>query len=446
MTSSPHTTSHLGPEPSLQDLRPGSSGPTSLHLKIGDSPDLLHSRVDALKRSVTCTEITSAPATLAAPSAITTALPSPAASDIGDDYDNPLESSSRWYLGARAQAVRYAASLGFSIHNRSDPPAPYPSREIWLDSTLSSWKGKQKIKVEVWNPPRISVGPRAAVINLHGGGWILGQGTDDARWAGAVLCNVDAVVFTVNYRLAPSYPFPTPMEDCVDAIVQIASRASEFGIDPRRIVLSGFSAGATNALTSWIVLQEPSRWNYKLPSQPPQILGLVLFYPTLDVTITRPGKRQTCTRPERTLSSGLTDLIDASYFYPSIPREKRTDPRMSPGLMPDELLKKLPHFHMVLCEYDMLLAEGIRFAERLEQNDMPFTVRIVEGEGHGWDKPPPMSPKPSVFVEYDKATDSIARWLGRNCETDRESVSSLRLKRPRLRRPRHLTVRSRSVR
>ncbi|KAK2595923.1 hypothetical protein QQS21_006518 [Conoideocrella luteorostrata] len=411
-----------------------------------DTPDRLLVRSDTLKRSVTYSDVSSAAAALTTPSGLTTAASSRAASDIGDEYENPLESSSRWYLNAKAQAVRYAASLGFSIHNRSDPPAPYPSREIWLDSTLSTWKGKQKIKVEVWNPPRISIGPRAAVINLHGGGWILGQGTDDARWAGTVLGNVDAVVFTVNYRLAPSYPFPTPMEDCVDAILQIATRASEFGIDPDRIVLSGFSAGATNALTSWIALQDPSRWNYKLPSQPPSILGIILFYPTLDVTITRPGKRQTCTRPERTLSPGMTNLIDASYFYPPIPREQRTDPRMSPGLMPDDLLKRLPHFHMVLCEYDMLLAEGIRFAERLEQNNSSFTVRIVEGEGHAWDKPPPMAPKDSVFVEYGKATDSIARWLGRDCETDQESVSSMRVKRPRFRRPKHLSVRSRSVR
>ena len=39
------------------------------------------------------------------------------------DYVNPLEASSRWYLTARAQAVRYAASLGFGIANRSQPAA-----------------------------------------------------------------------------------------------------------------------------------------------------------------------------------------------------------------------------------------------------------------------------------------------------------------------------------
>lgn len=378
--------------------------------------------------------------------AITATGPGSAAPAETPDYVNPLEASSRWYLNARASAVRYAAIFGYSIANRSDPAAPSPSRDIWLDSTLSEWKGRQKIKVEVWVPPRISVGPRAAVINLHGGGWILGQGTDDARWAGAVMGDLDAIVFTVNYRLAPSYPFPVSIEDCVDAIFQIAARAAEFGIDRDRMILTGFSAGATLALSSWAVLKDPSRWDYKLPETPPEIAGLTLFYPTLDITISRPEKRQTCTRPELTLSPGMTDLIDASYCYPPVPRERRTDPRLSPGLMPDELLKKLPPVHLCLCEYDMLLAEGVRFAKRLQFHHKPFSMRVVDGEAHAWDKPPLIAPKESVGVEYGEATQAMARWLGRDCETDKESMSSRRSKRSRIRRPKHLSFRSRSAR
>jgi acetyl esterase/lipase len=360
-------------------------------------------------------------------------------------YVNPLESSSRWYLAAQAHAIRYAASIGFSIGNRTDPPAPVPSKNIWLDSTLSEYKGAAKIKVEVWTPPRLSVGPRCAVIDFHGGGWILGQGTDDARWASAVMASLDAVVFTVNYRLAPNYPYPSPIEDCVDAILQISARAHEFGIDPTLITLSGFSAGATSALASWIVMQDPSRYSYSLPFPPPQIAGICLFYPVLDWTINRSDKRLTCTRPDLTLSKNMTDLIDASYIYPPIPRENRTDPRLSPGLMPDELLHKLPPVHLCLCEYDMLLAEGIRFAKRLETNQLPVTLRIVEGEKHGWDCPPPMAPKESVNIEYGEATMSIAKWLGREHGTDTESMSSMKTKRPRLKRPKYLSFRSRSA-
>lgn len=363
-----------------------------------------------------------------------------------EGYINPLESSSRWYLNARANIIRYAASVGFSLGNRTEPPAPVPAREIWLNSTLALDKGPKKIKVEVWEPPNAALGARAAVINFHGGGWILGQGTDDARWAGAVMASLDAVVFTVNYRLAPSYPFPTPLEDCVDAVCQIVQRAAEFGIDPCSIILSGFSAGATNTLATWIALTNPERFAYNLTFQPPKIAGLVLFYPVLDWTITRPEKRQTCSRPDLTLSKSLTDLIDASYVYPAIPREKRTDPRLSPGLMPDDLLEKLPPLHLCLCEYDMLLAEGLRFVNRLKLQGKEFKHRIVEGERHGWDNPPPLNPKESVYVEYGEATNAIASWLGTSGDTDQESLASMRTKRPRLKRPKYMSLRALSAR
>lgn len=361
-------------------------------------------------------------------------------------YVNPLESSSRWYLNARANVIRYAASVGFSLGNRTEPPAPAPAKEIWIDSTLAEEKGPKKIKVEVWIPPSASVGARPAVINFHGGGWILGQGTDDARWAGSVMAQLNAVVFTVNYRLAPNYPFPTPLEDCVDAVCQIARRAAEFGIDPTQIILSGFSAGATNTLATWIAITDPKRFAYDLPFTPPKIAGLIVFYPVLDWTISRPEKRQTCCRPDLTLPKGLTDLIDASYVYPAIPREKRTDPRLSPGLMPDDLLVQLPPMHICLCEYDMLLAEGMRFVNRLKQEGKEHTHRVVEGEKHGWDNPPPMNPKESVYVEYSEAANSVAKWLGTIADTDKDSLASLRTKGRKLKRPRYLSLRALSTR
>ncbi|PHH85042.1 hypothetical protein CDD83_992 [Cordyceps sp. RAO-2017] len=385
-------------------------------------------------------------ASIASTTAASIGAPRLAVPTDSPDYVNPLESSSRWYLNARASAVRYAASLGFNLSNVSDPSAPSPTREIWLDATLSACKGRQKIKVEVWVPPRMSGEPRAAVINFHGGGWILGQGTDDARWAGAVMGALDAVVFTVNYRLAPTYPFPVPIEDCVDSVMQIVARAAEFGIKPDRVMLSGFSAGATIALSSWIVLQDLAHWGYDVPDTPPAAIGLILFYPTLDITMSRPEKRQLCARPELTLSSGLTDLMDASYIYPSVSRDERADPRLSPGLMCDELVRKLPPVHLCLCEYDMLLTEGLRFAQRLQINRKPFSIRVVAGESHAWDKPPPMMPKESVSIEYGEATQAMSRWLGQERETDRDSTSSKKSRRRRLRRPSYWSFRTRNSR
>ncbi|KAI2641210.1 Alpha/Beta hydrolase protein [Xylaria nigripes] len=333
--------------------------------------------------------------------------------DSDEDYVNPAHNSPRWLLRTQAFFLRLAACVGFKLGNYA---VPSPTQTIWLDSTLGERSGKQTISVDVWVPPvPPGTAKRPAVINFHGGGFILGSGTDDGRWAQALVHKLGAVVFSVNYRLAPNHPYPTPVEDCVDAIIQICELAGRYNFDTDRIILSGFSAGGNLATSSWLVMQDPARWNYNIPlslNKLPRIAGLVLYYPPLDWTIDRPQKRITCKHPDLTLPTNLTDLIDASYIYPPLLRRHRDEARLSPGLMSDEMIDQLPPVHLCLCEHDMLLAEGKAFADRLKNRGRRVCVRIVEGEKHAWDKPRPLSPKPTVVSEYDSAIASVRSWFG----------------------------------
>lgn len=367
--------------------------------------------------------------------------PPPEEVALTDDYVNPLESSSRWYLSARAFALRQGANLGFEMQHRFSSGAPDPTKTLYLDSTLGVWTGKGILKVDVWIPPKkkhrmlhvlpkLAQAKRPALINFHGGGFVLGQGTDDARWAQAAMCDLDAVVFSVNYRLAPGYPFPKPVEDCVDAICQIVklatvTKSDEYNVDPDRIFLSGFSAGGNLALASWLVLADPARWDYELPAPVPKIAGISLFYPLLDWTTSRPRKRASCPRPDMTLPSSMTDLFDASYIYPPLPIDQRNDWRLSPGLMSDELIDKLPPMHLCLCEYDMLLTEGLKFAERLRLRHKSIEARVVLGAKHAWDKPPAFMPKQSMGVEYGAALNSIQGWIQNTNGTEINDVKEM---------------------
>ncbi|MBE6765614.1 MAG: alpha/beta hydrolase [Ruminococcaceae bacterium] len=84
---------------------------------------------------------------------------------------------------------------------------------------------------------------RATVINVHGGGYVYGS-TKPYKF---YCCDLAARGFTVvsfNYRLAPKYKFPAPLED-LNAVMQwVCANCEEYGLDTENIMMVGDSAGA----------------------------------------------------------------------------------------------------------------------------------------------------------------------------------------------------------
>nr|ODN94593.1 hypothetical protein L204_04726 [Cryptococcus depauperatus CBS 7855] len=318
--------------------------------------------------------------------------------------------ASYWSLALRAKGLRAAAAVGLGIHHYAPPVVPSPTRTKWIDATLGDKKGKRVIRLDIYSPEQVKDEDtnRPGVIIFHGGGFVLGYGTDDARWAVGINKQLGAVAIAVSYRLSPENPFPTAVEDCATAILHVANNASYYGFDPTKLFVSGFSAGANLALTSHHLLQSPSTWGYTLPSKPPRVRGIVAFYPLLDYSLSRSQKRDSCVKPQFTLAPSLTTLFDSSYLPPSV---DLSDARLSPALAPNDMINKLPPVHMTLCEYDMLYAEGISFQKRLEKEGKEVSVRVLKGERHAWDKPPPLAPKGSVQVEYEAAVAVMESWL-----------------------------------
>ncbi len=86
-------------------------------------------------------------------------------------------------------------------------------------------------------------GARPAIVFIHGGGWIGG----DKSWerpAMARYAELGYVTVSANYRLANVAPFPAPLDDVKAAVRWLREHASEHGVDPDRIGLYGYSAGA----------------------------------------------------------------------------------------------------------------------------------------------------------------------------------------------------------
>ena len=78
---------------------------------------------------------------------------------------------------------------------------------------------------------------------LHGGGYVMGKPEQDDTRCIQFVRELGLTVVSVDYRLAPQYPFPAALDDSYTALLWMASHAQDLGIDPARIALAGASAG-----------------------------------------------------------------------------------------------------------------------------------------------------------------------------------------------------------
>jgi acetyl esterase/lipase len=82
---------------------------------------------------------------------------------------------------------------------------------------------------------------------------VLGDAAQDSRFCRRIADQLDSVVASVEYRLAPEHPFPTPLEDCYTALQWLARQPD---IDPARIAVGGESAGAGLAAAIALLAKE----------------------------------------------------------------------------------------------------------------------------------------------------------------------------------------------
>lgn len=296
--------------------------------------------------------------------------PRPAASPSFDAMDPQM-------AAAMAKMAEIAASLGPA------PACPTPEeirlrtrieRQFWNEDPVPvaivedvALPGLfRQVPVRVYRPSLAANLP--AIVYFHGGGWVKGDPDTHDR-AGRLLARESgAVVFSVDYALAPEHPFPEPLDECVTVIEALAATAVRWKIDARRLALAGDSAGANLALASALDLRQ---------CRPDIIKALVLFYGVYGANLD--------TGSYRAFADGRFGLSRddmAAYWAAYAPTEaKRTDPRAVP-LLAD--LAGLPPTHLVGAGLDVLLDDTLLLARRLEAAGVPFELSRVAGVGHGF--------------------------------------------------------------
>jgi acetyl esterase len=210
---------------------------------------------------------------------------------------------------------------------------------------------------------------RPIVMFFHGGGWILG-GLDTSEEPLRLLCDLSgSVVVSVEYRLAPEYTFPAGLEDCYAATAWAADNAEALGGDPRKLVVSGESAGGNlAAATSMLARQRKG----------PGIAYQILIYPNVDM------QRDMSRFADSEFGPTPAELEWITGLY--LPRKGDTkNPLVSP-LVGD--LRGLPPALIFTAENDPLKEQDQAYAKKLRKAGVRARTVDYPGAIHGfWNFP-----------------------------------------------------------
>jgi acetyl esterase len=246
----------------------------------------------------------------------------------------------------------------------------FPRRGV--DIRTTTFRARHgELPLRVYIPSRWSREPRPVVLNFHGGGFVLGNARQGDWSCSIVADDLDAVVVSVDYRLAPTHRFPAAVEDCFDALQWVAREATSLGGDPTRIGLMGDSAGGNLAAVVAIMARDAGG---------PRVSHQALLYPATDMTDTLQSDVSYLHNTRGiVLSNEEMEVFAGHYVGEDV---DPTDWRLSPILAPD--LSGLPPTLVVVARLDPLHDSGVRFAHALAVAGTEVLVEDFHEMPHGF--------------------------------------------------------------
>ncbi|MEV8034236.1 alpha/beta hydrolase [Streptomyces sp. NPDC086182] len=286
-------------------------------------------------------------------------------------------------LGIALAAVGGSTPSGPSLADiaalRAEPELAVPAYDLTdggtfatSDLTVPGPAGAPDISLFVIRPlapPKD--GPRPVVYHSHGGGMVLGTNRAGVEVVLEWAKELDAIVVSVEYRLAPEHPYPAGVEDVYAGLLWTARHAGELGGDPERIVVAGASAGG--GLTAALALLARDR-------EGPRPLGQVLMYPMLDDRNDTPSAHQMA-------GVGAWDRTANSTAWTAVLGDARGGPDVPAYAAPARAsdLSGLPPAFLDVGSAETFRDEVVDYASRIWRAGGVAELHVWPGGFHGFD-------------------------------------------------------------
>lgn len=247
---------------------------------------------------------------------------------------------------------------------------PPPSENVDCEEVfIDGFHDAPPVRILVFRPRRLT-GPVAAILHIHGGGYVMGNADMDRAGNEAKAEALNCIVVAVDYRLAPETQYPGPLEDCYAALCWMHEQADQLGLVWQRIGVAGSSAGA--GLAAALALFVRDRGEVLLAF-------LHLIAPMID--------DRTCLRPVNPHVGQYVWTVDNNRFgwraFLGHEAGEQVIPAYAAAARAENLVG-LPPTYIAVGALDLFLEEDLSFAGKLAQAGVPVELHVYPGAFHGF--------------------------------------------------------------
>ncbi len=209
--------------------------------------------------------------------------------------------------------------------------------------------------------------PSACLLFFHGGGFTIGSLDTHDRLCRRLASGAQCSVISIDYRLAPEFAFPAAFDDAFASLHWLIENASSMGIDPNKIAVAGDSAGGTLAAACALHARDQG-----LP-----LLAQFLIYPGL-------AKDKSSQSYQRYGNGYLLDHDTVDWFFKHFLMSDNdlSDWRFAPLNFAN--LNGVAPAWLALAEFDPLVDDGLAYAQRLREANVPTQCTNYAGMMHAF--------------------------------------------------------------